>query len=95
MWTAPSCDGGTAVTKYVVEERLSGTEEFAVVAEPDGSTCHVTLTDLRPGSSHDLRVFAENAIGRSAAAGQLESPLVLKVPGERSLCYGDGTYVCR
>jgi titin len=71
-WSAPSNDGGSPITRYVVT-RSPGTG--CTVAPPAALTC--TFTGLTNGTQYDFTVTPENAIGTgpyAIASGTPESP---------------------
>jgi hypothetical protein len=78
-WVAPPSDGGSPITGYEVESRVTGGVVSAPV--PTGSTATTfTVTGLTNGTSYRFRVRAVNANPPTTAAGY--SPLTAGfVPG--------------
>ena len=62
-WTAPSSTGGTAITDYQVEYKLSEDPSWTTFVDGVASTTGATITGLSSGSSYDFRVSALNGIG--------------------------------
>jgi hypothetical protein len=60
-WTAPSSDGGSAITSYTIAASPDN-----VVTTVDGDTKDVTLTGLTTAASDLFYVTATNALGSSA-----------------------------
>src|SRR5215470_2425392 len=62
-WSAPLSDGGSDVTKYVVEKR----EDKRSMWQPVGTTEQLELevTGLYEGNQYNFHVMAENAVGLS------------------------------
>ena len=61
-WVAPSNNGGSPVTGYVIEYKLSSSAVYSVVSTT--STAH-TLGGLLPYMEYELRIFSENVVGQS------------------------------
>lgn len=62
-WTAPSDDGGTAVTAYKIQYNKDGQGWGTWDEGTYGvTTTSATLTGLRPGSSYQFRVAAKNGV---------------------------------
>ena len=71
-WSAPTNDGGSALTGFVVERRsLSGStwSAWSTAATTAASTRSVTLTGLADGTTYEVRVRARNGFGTSAPSG--------------------------
>ncbi|MGI9447670.1 MAG: fibronectin type III domain-containing protein, partial [Pirellulales bacterium] len=67
-WTAPIDDGGTPVTDYRVEYKLTADTTWSVFNDPVSSTPGVTVTGLSNGIAYDFRVSAETLVGSGTAA---------------------------
>jgi hypothetical protein len=66
-WTAPESDGGTPITSYVVERKISSQADTTYVRTNTGSSnTTFTATGLTNGTSYTFRVAAINARGQSA-----------------------------
>lgn len=64
-WRPPKYDGGAEVTKYVLESRMIGRDNFTPVGGEDKlMDKKFTLTGLKDGSSHEFRVSAVNLVGQ-------------------------------
>jgi large repetitive protein len=61
-WTAPSDNGGSAITDYVVEHSTNGTT-WVVFADGVSTATNATITGLTNGQAYTVRVAAKNAIG--------------------------------
>lgn len=59
-WTAPSSDGGSAITGYTITGLPVGTVNV-------GNVLTYNATSLVPGTTYNVTVFAKNAIGTSAS----------------------------
>lgn len=68
-WTAPSDDGGAAITAYDIEESIDGAE-WAYLGRTETAETNVDITDVNPGASYRYRVAAVN----SAGAGDYSQP---------------------
>ncbi|WP_020424283.1 fibronectin type III domain-containing protein [Cellulomonas massiliensis] len=64
-WLAPSTNGGSSVTSYLVQYQLDGATTWSSTTS---STTTATLGSLKSGSTYNLRVSARNAIGTGPAA---------------------------
>ncbi|RZF42380.1 hypothetical protein LSTR_LSTR004188 [Laodelphax striatellus] len=63
-WTAPSWDGGSNITHYLVEKREHPMTSWIRVGNTRFTT--MAVTGLSPGHQYEFRVYAENVYGRSA-----------------------------
>jgi hypothetical protein len=62
-WTAPTMTGGSAITDYLVEDRISGTSSWQTVADGVSTSVGATVPALTNGTGYDFRVSAINAVG--------------------------------
>jgi len=62
-WTAPSSDGGAAITSYVIEYTPSG---GSATTASTGTSTSFTLPGLTNGTAYSIRVAAVNSIGQGA-----------------------------
>ena len=62
-WTAPSADGGTPVTSYVVEESTDGGATWMPSGSASGADTSLAVTGLTVGATYVFRVAAVNKIG--------------------------------
>ena len=65
-WQVPASDGGSTLTQYTLEYKLSSSNTWNPVVITAPSTGH-TLTNV-PAGSYDVRITATNAIGTSPAS---------------------------
>jgi Fibronectin type III domain len=78
-WEAPSTDGGSPVTGYVVEKKDSKRGEYVFVAHVDSTTMQLKVTRLFEGVDYMFRVFAENPAGLSLPC-ETDKPITAKLP---------------
>ncbi len=65
-WTAPSDDGGTAITGYHIEMSAdAGSNWSDLVANTESSATTYTHTGLSEGATRYYRVYAVNSVGES------------------------------
>jgi hypothetical protein len=67
-WSIPSSDGGSAITDYVIEYRLTSGGVWAVFSDGVSPTASTTVTGLTNDTSYDFRVSAVNIIGQGLPA---------------------------
>jgi hypothetical protein len=80
-WTAPSSNGGSAITGYVVTPYIAGVAQAAI---PTGSTAtSYTVPSLTNGTAYTFTVAATNAIGTGSQSAQSNAvtPTAPTVPG--------------
>ena len=65
-WSAPSSDGGSPVTDYVIEQSTDGVAWVTVVDGVSTATSYM-VTGLSNGTAYQFRVSARNAVGDGAA----------------------------
>ena len=68
-WDAPSSDGGSAITDYIIEYSQDASS-WITYDDGVGTATNSILTGLA-GESHYFRVFAVNAIGTSLTSNQI------------------------
>lgn len=61
-WAAPSSDGGSAITDYVVEYSTDNST-WSTFSHPTSTALTQTITGLTDGTAYYVRVSATNAIG--------------------------------
>lgn len=66
-WKAPKDDGGSPVTRYVIEKRDAKRSLWSPVGKVDSDTFSCKATDLTEGADYVFRVIAENAKGAGDA----------------------------
>lgn len=62
-WTAPVNNGGSAITDYLIEYKLSASSTWGTFVDDVSTLTTDIVTALTSGSSYDFRVSAINAIG--------------------------------
>jgi hypothetical protein len=66
-WVAPST-GGSAITDYVVEYKLSSGSTWNAFADGTSTATTATVTGLTVGATYDFRVSAMNTVGTGAVS---------------------------
>lgn len=66
-WTAPSDNGGSAVTDYTITYKLSSAGSWTTLSDGVSTATAAVITGLTNGSSYDVRVAAVNAQGTGPA----------------------------
>jgi hypothetical protein len=69
-WIAPTDDGGSAITDYVVQFRLDSDTDWTTFADGESAVTSAMVTGLTAGSTYRFRVAARNAIGVGAPSIQ-------------------------
>ena len=72
-WSDPLSNGGSAITQYLIYNRLTGSSTFNLVATTSLSRTTSTVTSLVNGQSYDFEVIAQNAIGTSTPSNVVSS----------------------
>ena len=82
-WGAPTFDGGSTVTNYVVEYTINDGVSWTTWPEPTGNGTHRTITGLTDGVPHKFRISARNAIatGPPSDVSDAYTPLTPTAPG--------------
>ena len=84
-WTAPSDDGGAAITGYRIEVSTNGSSWRDLVADTDSASTIYTHTGLTAGATRHYRVSAINSAGTGPASGTdsatTDSPPAATAPG--------------
>lgn len=73
-WQPPLSDGGSPLTKYIIEARDSTTGTWKQVAEAPRASTSYQVKDLVEGTEYYFRIMAENSVGRSKPV-ETESPV--------------------
>ena len=76
-WDEPVTDGGSAVTRYVIERRDAASRKYRQVGTTDGRTYRDD--GLTRGAAYMFRVAAENEVGRGEFC-ELEGAQTAKLP---------------
>jgi hypothetical protein len=87
FWTAPSSNGGSAITDYVIEYKLSSDSNWSIFADPISTETNIIITGLTNDLSYDFRVSAVNTAGqgliKSTSLALRESILPTTTPSTR------------
>ncbi len=62
-WTAPTVDGGTSITDYVVQYKLAVASTWTTFTDGVSTSTSATVTGLTNLSSYNFRVAAKNSVG--------------------------------
>ncbi|XP_072180962.1 twitchin-like [Diadema setosum] len=76
-WAAPSRDGGSPITGYIVERKDPYTARWSPVERVTDTTCRIP--GLKEGNEYQFRVVAVNKAGQGAPSSSTE-PRVAKAP---------------
>ncbi len=85
-WTAPTSDGGSAVTGYTAVSSPG-----AHTASVTGSTLSATVTGLTNGTAYTFTVHATNSVGNSAESAASNAVIPATVPGVPTMTVGAAT----
>jgi hypothetical protein len=72
-WSAPSSNGGSSLTQYLVYDRFTGSSTFALYATTTPSQTNATATSLTNAQSYDFEILAQNAFGTSTSSNIVSS----------------------
>jgi titin len=81
-WTAPTSNGGTAITDYTVQYSFDGTT-FTTFSRSASTATSATVTGLTRGTAYTFKVAAVNSLGAgtySTASSPITPPVT--VPGQ-------------
>lgn len=67
-WQQPETNGGSDVTGYVIEKRLTSSQQWTKIKTLDANCLSYCVDNLKEKSELVFRVFAENVIGLSPPA---------------------------
>ncbi len=68
-WDAPTSDGGSDITDYIVEYQHDGDATWSVFADGTSNATSATITGLTNARAYQFRVSALNAVNTSATSG--------------------------
>jgi len=68
-WSAPAYNGGSAITDYVIEYKLSASSTWSVFSDGVSVATTTIVTGLSNGSLYNFRVSAVNVAGQGSASG--------------------------
>jgi hypothetical protein len=77
-WTAPTSDGGSPITDYVIEYSVAGSGTWTTFSDGTSTATSATITGLTAGNAYEFRVSAKNLIGNSLPS--FTSPVVEALP---------------
>ena len=83
-WTAPSSNGGSALTDYLIEYKLTSTSTWNTFSHSASTSTSAVITSLTNGVSYDFRVSAINSVGTSTASGVASSTSIANLPAVTS-----------
>ena len=67
-WTAPASNGGSVISDYVVEYKLSSVDTWSRFNDGNSNATTATVTGLSSSTSYNFRVSAVNIAGTGAAS---------------------------
>jgi hypothetical protein len=79
-WTAPSSNGGAAITSYVVQKSAAGGAWTTVTTAGSASTRQLLVTGLVNGTGYRFRVAAHNTAGTGSYSAASSSYVPRTVP---------------
>lgn len=80
-WTAPTSDGGTAITDYTVEYSSNSGTSWSAFAHTASTATSITITGLTTGNTYITRVTAVNGVGAGTPSSSTTGVLVAVAPG--------------
>ena len=83
-WTAPSSDGGSAITDYIVQYKPTADSTWQTFADGTSTNTNATVTSLTNGTQYDFRVRAVNSIGEGNNSS-VESATPATIPSAPSI----------
>jgi hypothetical protein len=70
-WSAPVSNGGSVLTDYVIEYKLTDGGVWSVFNDGISTNPFATVTSLANNNSYDFRVYAKNIIGPGFASSEV------------------------
>ena len=92
-FAAPSSDGGSAITDYKIEYKVTSAGSWSTFNHAlSSSTLSYTITGLTNGTPYNVRVSALNSVGTGAASGTASATpaTTASAPNVSSLTAGNG-----
>jgi len=89
-WSAPSSNGGMAITNYIVEYRRASETAWTTFVRPASTATSAVVAGLTNGFNYVFRVTAVNVAGNSAPSAQSAAVTPLAVPTAPSGVTGTG-----
>lgn len=83
-WTAPSSNGGAAVSDYLIEMSANGGSTWTTFNDGSSSTTSASVTGLTNGTQYIFRVSAVNSVGTGVASLWTTSVAPRTAPGTPS-----------
>jgi len=84
-WSAPSSDGGSAITDFNVEASRDGGQSWQSLKNGVSTSTSLTVTGAAPGTTYLVRVAAVNAVGQSEYLTGSVTTLATTASAPRSL----------
>lgn len=80
-WTAPASNGGSAITDYLIEYKLSSEPTtWTTFADGTSTTATAVVTGLTNALSYDFRVSATNSVGTGVPSSTATATPALSAP---------------
>jgi alpha-tubulin suppressor-like RCC1 family protein len=80
-WTAPTSDGGAAISDYVVQYRLASANSWTTFNHVASDSTSITVTGLTPGASYVFQVAAVNLVDTGMFSSPSSAAYTLPTPG--------------
>ncbi len=87
-FTAPVNNGGSTITDYVVEYKLSSGGTWTMFSDGVGTSPSITVTGLANYSYYDFRIYARNIIGDGTISSVLSATPTTPAPPAQVLIMG-------
>jgi surface protein len=80
-WNAPTSDGGSAITDYLIQYSSNSGSSWTTFADGTSTNTTATVTGLTNGSAYDFQVAAVNSAGTGSYAQTVSSVTPRTTPG--------------
>ena len=81
-WTAPTYNGGAAITDYVIEYSMNNSSSWTSFNDGVSATPSATVSGLTNGTMYAFRVSAVNSVGRGPSSSTIAvTPNIPGLPG--------------